>query len=143
MAARELGDGAVGERDRDDQIAGTDGRCRLVLHHGVHAVAHDVERQVGEAPRRIGDELYRVIVGRALQQEAVVGELAEDDDSVGDGIGAAAVLVDASADVEAGRHVGELTIGRASEQDHSALLVGARLQQVEVVAVGAGLGQSA
>ncbi len=56
----------------------------LVLHRGVDAVAHDVERQVGEAQRRIGDELDRLILGRALEQQAVVVELAEDDDAVGD-----------------------------------------------------------
>ena len=124
MARRELGEGTVGERDRHQQVAGADGRLRLVLHGRVDAIAHDVEAHVGEAQGGIGHQLDRLGLRRGLEQQAVVVELAQDDDAIGDGVGATAVLVDARTHVEPGRDVGELAVRRSSQQDHAALLLG-------------------
>ncbi len=81
--------------------------------------------------------------GTALEQEPVVLELGEDDHAIAHGVGATAVLVDAGAHVESGRHVGERAVGRTPQQHDAAGLLGSRLEKVDVGAIGPWLGQTA
>ena len=126
---------ALGDIERDDGVD------RLTTGHGVvladadQAAARTVDDAVGVPEAELGRER----VGRAawsLPVQALVGEVAEVDHSVRDRIGAAAVLVYASADVERGRgHVRGPPVRGPPDDYGPRSLLRAHLGPVDVVAV--------
>ena len=124
------------ERQRDDRVdrlAGT----TVILADRQQAPATRVEAQVGETLGALGRDRDRWLgpIGR-LAVEAAVREVREDDRPRGDGQGAAAVLVDAVADVEARRgDVADNAVRREADDGASPLLGRSALEPQDVATV--------
>ena len=134
------------EGDRDDRVHRL-AIAAVVLAHADEAPARGIELEVRVAQRARpgvrGDRLGRARGGVSQPVQPAVAEVRVDDQVAGDEIGAAAVLVDARADVDPGRaEVCGRSVGVAPDEDLDAALGRPPLEPVDPVAVESRLAQA-
>src|SRR5262245_41595864 len=133
------------EVDGDNRIDGL-AATRVVLAHADPARAAAVDDAVCEAPlaitrRRCRRERRRLALAGAEPIEAAIRKIREIEDAIRDGPGAAAVFVHARSHIERWRHDVGRTGCIGAHHDVAALLLRARFQPVQDLAVEAHLRQ--
>ncbi len=124
--------------DRRDRLA----VARVVLAHGQEATTAGVETQVGVSVVAHRGDGHGVGCARIQAIQPAVGTVREGDRAAGDRVRTAAVLVDATSDIERrGGHVIGRPVDPAPHEDAPACLGGPALDPVGLVAIDPGLAE--